>query len=316
MNLNQYKKLSGDASFRSFYRNEKSVIVYCKKEKKSNLLIYDAVNKILLKNKILAPKLLLENFNKNYIEIEDFGDLTVFKKFKKKNSNKIYYFKKILKLLKKIQKIKDRKTKTFLRTKYEINNYSKNKLINEANLFLEWYLPKYIKGNKKNILKKNFLVILKNLTKKLFYKKNVFVHRDFHVSNIMITKKGLGLIDNQDALFGNIAYDLASLIDDVRFKTSKKTKKLVFKEFLKLNKTLNEEKFINDFEILSVMRNLKIIGIFTRLSIRDGKNQYLKLIPYAWKLIETRILNNKKFNDLKILLDKNFNKKIRYYNEN
>ena len=84
MKLNQYKKLSGDASFRNFYRNKDSVIVYCKKEKKSNLLIYDAVNKILLKNKILAPKLLIENFNKNYIEIEDFGDLTVFKKFKKK----------------------------------------------------------------------------------------------------------------------------------------------------------------------------------------------------------------------------------------
>ena len=147
-------------------------------------------------------------------------------------------------------------------------------------------------------------------------KKNVFVHRDFHVSNIMITKRGLGLIDNQDAVFCNIAYDLASLIDDVRFKTTKKTKRLVFNEFLKLNKSLDEEKFKNDFEILSVMRNLKIIGIFTRLSIRDGKNKYLKLIPYAWKLIETRILNNKKFNDLKILLDKNFNKKIRYYNEN
>ena len=316
MNLNLYKKLSGDASFRSFYRNKESVIVYCKKEKKSNLLIYDAVNKILLKNKILAPKLLFENYNKNYIAIEDFGDLTVFEKFKKKKSNKIFYFKKILKLLKKIQKIKDRKIKTFLRNKYEICNYSSQKLINEANLFLEWYLPKYIKGNKKNIFKKKISIIFKNLTKKLIYKKNVFVHRDFHISNIMITKKGLGLIDNQDAVFGNIAYDLASLIDDVRFETNKKTKKIVFNEFLKLNKSLNKEKFKNDFEILSVMRNLKIIGIFTRLSIRDGKKKYLKLIPYAWKLIETRILNNKKFNDLKILLDKNFNKKIRYYYEN
>ena len=316
MKLKQNKKLSGDASFRSFYRTKESVLVYCKKQKRSNLLIYDAVNKILLKNKILVPKLISENYNKNYIEIQDFGNLTVFKKFKKKNTNKIYYFKKILRLLKKIQKIKVKKIKTFLRTEYEISNYSNNKLINEANLFLEWYLPKYIKGNKKIVLKKKILKIFKNLTEQLIYKKNVFVHRDFHVSNIMITKKGLALIDNQDAIFGNVAYDLASLIDDVRFKSNTKTKKFIFNEFLKMNKSLNKEKFINDFEILSVMRNLKIIGIFTRLSIRDGKNKYLKLIPYAWKLIETRILNNKKFNSLKILLDTNFNKKIRNYYAN
>ena len=84
MNLNKLKKISGDASFRVFYRNKNSVLVYCNKEKKSNLLIYDAVNKILIKNKVLAPRLLLENYKKNYIEIEDFGDLTVFKKLKKK----------------------------------------------------------------------------------------------------------------------------------------------------------------------------------------------------------------------------------------
>ena len=58
MNLNKLKKISGDASFRVFYRNKNSVLVYCNKEKKSNLLIYDAVNKILTKNKVLAPRLL------------------------------------------------------------------------------------------------------------------------------------------------------------------------------------------------------------------------------------------------------------------
>ena len=69
--------------------------------------------------------------------------------------------------------------------------------------------------------------------------------------------------------------------------------------------------FKNDFEILSVLRNLKIIGIFTRLSFRDNKHTYLKLISYAWKLIENRIKTNKNFNDLKLLLDKNFSKKMR-----
>ena len=127
----------------------------------------------------------------------------------------------------------------------------------------------------------------------------------------MIKNKKLCLIDNQDAVFGNIAYDLASLIDDVRLKTSLNLKKSIFEEYIKTNKRVNIVNFKNDFEILSVLRNIKIIGIFTRLSTRDKKNQYLKLIPYAWKLIEQRIENNKKFIELKNILDKYFSKKIR-----
>jgi len=62
---------------------------------------------------------------------------------------------------------------------------------------------------------------------------------------------------------------------------------------------------------LSVLRNLKIIGIFTRLAIRDKKKKYLKLIPHAWELIENRINNNIIFADLKNYLDDNFSTKIR-----
>ena len=69
--------------------------------------------------------------------------------------------------------------------------------------------------------------------------------------------------------------------------------------------------FKNDFEILSVLRNLKIIGIFTRLAIRDNKKKYLKMIPLAWELIETRINNNIIFYNLKKNLDNNFSTKCR-----
>ena len=65
-----------------------------------------------------------------------------------------------------------------------------------------------------------------------------------------------------------------------------------------------------------MLRNLKIIGIFTRLSIRDKKNKYLKLIPHAWKLIDLRISNNEKFNNLKKILDQNFKNKVRNIYEN
>ena len=76
LNFKELKEIKGDASFRKFYRNENnnSIVVYAKKEKVKNLLNYDAINKILNKNKILAPKLLNQNYENNYIEVEDFGN--------------------------------------------------------------------------------------------------------------------------------------------------------------------------------------------------------------------------------------------------
>ena len=128
----------------------------------------------------------------------------------------------------------------------------------------------------------------------------------------MKIKKQIGILDSQDALFGNKAYDLASLIDDVRLKTSSKLKNSIYDYYIYLNKKkINKNYFRNDFEILSVLRNLKIIGIFTRLAIRDKKKKYLKLIPYAWKLIENRINNNIIFANLKNYLDDNFSMKTR-----
>ena len=92
------KKMKSDASFRFFYRKnsnrKNSIIVYSNKEKEKNLLIYDAVNNLLIKNNILAPRLYNENYKKNFIEIEDFGNETLFKLLKKKGSNKIKIFNK------------------------------------------------------------------------------------------------------------------------------------------------------------------------------------------------------------------------------
>ena len=128
----------------------------------------------------------------------------------------------------------------------------------------------------------------------------------------MINKKKISIIDSQDAVYGNVAYDLASLIDDVRLKTSKNTKEMIYRSYFNLNKKkINKVKFKNDFEILSVLRNLKIIGIFTRLATRDKKKKYLRLIPYTWNFIELRLKNNIIFKDLKSCLDTNFPKKIR-----
>ena len=304
MNLKKFKKLSGDASFRQFYRTNNSVLVYCKIQKQSNLLNYDAVNKILIKNKILAPGLISQNYKKNFIEIEDFGNKNMLDKIKS-SKTKLNEYKKILKILYQIQKIKNFKTQNFLKKKFNLSNYSKAKILKESYLFLDWYLAANKLIIQKGHLKKNLKKIIDNLYLNLKIKQKVFVHRDFHVSNMMFYKNKIALIDSQDAVLGNPAYDLASLIDDVRIKTSNSFKSDILKAFLSKFKYKNESQFINDFEILSVLRNLKIIGIFTRLAKRDKKRKYLKLIPYAWKLIDNRIKNNSNFHDLKNFLQKN-----------
>jgi len=316
LDRSKLKKIKGDASSRSFYRkkldNKNSIIVYAAKEKEKNLLIYDAINNLLIKNKILAPKTYKENYKQNFIEIEDFGDNSVFNLLKKKGSNKINLYKKSIDLLNKIQKIKQNKTKTFQGKNYKIPIYDNNQLFNEAKLFSDWYAKKYVYKNKLSNFNIEMNKQIKFLLSKLKSKNDMLVHRDFHVSNLMKYKKQLATIDTQDALIGNRAYDLASLIDDVRFKSNKKFKDCIYNYYLKLNnKKINEVILLDDFEILSVLRNMKIIGIFTRLAMRDRKKKYLKLIPYAWKLIELRIKKNKIFNDLKILLDLNFSRKIR-----
>ena len=308
-----FKEIKGDASFRKFYRNTKknSIIVFANKEKIKNLLIYDSINKILIKNNIIAPKLLSQNYKKNYIEIQDLGNKTIYQKFSKNKKNQFPIFKKVINVLNKIQLVKDKKIKNFKNKLYKIKKYEDNILLDETRLFIYWYVPKKLNKKKINTFNSKFNKEIKLLILKLNFKNDTFVHRDFHISNLIINSKNqIGLIDNQDALIGNKAYDLASLIDDVRYKTSNTLKDKVYNYYLKTNKKIEDHKFKNDFDILSVLRNLKIIGIFMRLAERDKKRKYLKLIPYAWKMIDSRLSKNKDLANLKLLLASNFPKFI------
>ena len=312
LNFKGLKEIKGDASFRKFYRNKKnnSIVVHAKKEKIKNLLIYDAINKILIKNKILAPRLLSHNYKDHLIEVEDFGDNTLFNILKNKKINKETIFKKILKTLIKLQSIKDKHIVNFKNQKYKVKEYNSKILSNEAYLFSQWYASRKLNSYKMRNFEKKYKKEIKNLLLKLKFKNDTFVHRDFHISNLIYFKNNIAVIDSQDALIGNKAYDLASLVDDVRLKTSNEFKKKVLSYFLKKFKKDKTKKFINDFEILSVARNLKIIGIFMRLAARDNKKKYKKMIPYAWQMINYRMKNNIEFKNLKSLLKSNFPKFI------
>ena len=302
------KKISGDASFREFYRlkknNSSSIIVNAKKDKYKNLIVYAVVNNILNSHKINAPKLLSNHVKNNMIEISDLGEKSFYDHVVRKK-NKLLDYKLLINLLIKIQKIKTKPQYKLGKNKVKIMKYSLSNLHKESDLFFDWYLKYTMKKKNVSKIKKTLRAELNNIYKKLKFKNDTFVHRDFHVSNIMYYKKKLGVIDSQDALIGNPLYDVASLIDDVRIKLPPILQDKLFNYYYKSSKLKKEniQNLKNDFDILSVQRNLKILGIFVRLHKRDGKSNYLKYLPYTWSLINRR-LKNSVFNDFNILINK------------
>jgi len=223
----------------------------------------------------------------------------------KKNKNKIKSYKKLIELIIKIQKIKLNKKYTFQKKIIKFEEYSIDRLHKESDLFFDWYLRAIIEKKKLSKIKIKIKKELSKIYKKLYFKNTFFCHRDFHVSNIMVSGNKLGLIDSQDAIIGNPLYDVASIIDDVRVNISKKNQNTLFEYYVKISKFSKKDvlNLKNDFDILSVQRNLKILGIFVRLFKRDGKSDYLKYLPRTWKLLEMR-MKNIVFNDLKIIIKK------------
>ena len=299
------KKISGDASFREFYRLQKgkntSIIIQAKKEKFKNLITYTAVNKILEKYKIYAPKLITNHYEHSIIEITDLGQKSFYNSIIKKK-NKFKDYKDLIKIIIKLQNIKFQQNYRLGKFKINFQNHSIKNLHKESDLFFDWYLKYCFKSPSLKKIKNIFKKELTKIYKKLYFKNDTFVHRDFHASNIMVNKNKLGLIDSQDAIIGNPLYDVASLIDDVRIKLPSNLQEKLL-NFYYYNSKLKKEEYKNlknDFEILSVQRNLKILGIFVRLFKRDGKPNYLKYLPYTWNLIEKR-LKNPLFKNLNLL---------------
>ncbi len=278
------KKISGDASFREFYRLQKG---------KNTSIIVQA-----------KPKLIANHYEHNIIEITDLGQKSFYNSIIEKK-NKFKDYKDLIKIIIKLQNIKLQQNYRLGKFKINFQNYSIRNLHKESDLFFDWYLKYCFKSSKLKKIKDVIKNELTKIYKKLYFHNNTFVHRDFHASNIMINKNKLGLIDSQDAIIGNPLYDVASLIDDVRIKLPSNLQEKLFNFYYNKSKFKKEKykNLKNDFEILSVQRNLKILGIFVRLFKRDGKPNYLKYLPYTWSLIQRR-LKNPVFKNLNLLFNK------------
>ena len=170
--------------------------------------------------------------------------------------------------------------------------YNHATLFREVMLFVDWYLPwKNHKISLQQIQDYKFHWI--ELFDKLSKKNQVLVLRDYHADNLMVLNgkngfDGVGLLDFQDALIGSNAYDLLSLLEDARRDVDEKNKQKLFDYFIS-KANYNREDFLVDYEIISLQRNIKILGIFARLHLRDGKNQYIGFMPRVKGFVESRL---------------------------
>mgnify|MGYP003332398013 FL=1 len=310
------KEIKGDASFRKYFRiyqkNKSYILASAEKEKKSNILNYILINNFLSKRGISVPQVIDYNYKNGLALLQDLGDKTYLQLIRK-SKNKFSIYQSLIKYLIKLQRI-NFKTNIFRFKKYNFRILKK-----EIDLFFIWYLPHVLKLKNNSKIKKLRQLLL-SILKNNFIKNNYFVHRDFHVSNLMVNKEGsknkIGIIDSQDALIGSRAYDVLSLIDDVRIKTSPNLKQKLLNYYLllaKKEKNFDIKQFKKEFSILSVQRAIKIIGIFSRLFKRDKKSKYLKLIPYTWTILNKR-LEDPIFKEVRIIINQQI--KLRSKNVN
>ena len=310
------KEIKGDASFRKYfrisYKKNSYVLALAEKEKESNILNYVLINKFLRNKGINSPKVIDYNYKNGLALLEDFGDKTYLQLISK-SKNKFNIYKSLIKYLIKLQRIK------FKQNIFRFKKYNFKVLKREIDLFFIWYLPHVLKiKSNSQILKLRRLLL--SIFRNNFIKNNYFVHRDFHISNLMAYKSGsknkIGVIDSQDALIGSKAYDVVSIIDDVRIKTDFLLKQKLFNFYLSLakrEKNFNTNQFKKEFSILSVQRAMKIIGIFSRLFKRDKKSRYLKLIPYTWTILNKR-LEDPMFNEVRVIINKQIKPRLKNVN--
>jgi len=301
----QLKPASADASFRRYFRvikdNQSYILMDAPPKKESILPFLEAANR-LMDAQVNVPKIYAFDIELGLILMHDFGPLTYLDAINKDNATKLY--EEAANTLICIQKKIDNK---------KMQYYDENKFYKEMNLFVDWYLIKY-----KNIaLSKTEISTLdqffKLIAKRVSLQPQVFVHRDFHSRNLMFltdTKLNPGILDFQDALIGPITYDLVSLLKDAYVEwdeefvidQSVRYWQKAKKENLPIQNDFSE--FYEDFELMGVQRHLKILGIFSRLSIRDKKKQYLDDIPLVEKYLWNTIARYKELFPLRNILNR------------
>lgn len=271
---------AADADFRRYFRatfsDGNTIICMDAPPNKMNITPYLNVQKTF--SMLNVPKILAHDITQGFIALSDFGDIQYLKAMQYDDSIAVH---KAL-LLEAINEL------IILQKASQPNvlpEYSREILSREANLFTEWFIPKELNHTLTFAQKKLWQQTLDTLLPEIEQQPKVFVHRDYIVRNLMLTRERPGILDFQDALYGPITYDLVSLLRDAFIEWEEEfTLDLVIRYWEKARKAelpvhQNFDTFYRWYEFMGVQRHLKVAGIFTRLWHRDGKDKYRSEIP-------------------------------------
>ena len=185
-----------------------------------------------------------------------------------------------------------------------IADYDTALLHSEMSLFEDWYLNRHLNIQLTKKDKQSLQSVIHLLTDNALQQPQVFVHRDFHSRNLMVTEQANpGVIDFQDAVNGAITYDLVSLLKDCYIAWPRQ-RIIKWLNYFRINNSLtnhiDENTLIRWFDFMGMQRHLKILGIFCRLNYRDNKPNYLNDLPLTLAYV---IDTCQRYSELKPLAD-------------
>ncbi len=268
-------KLNADAGSRRYYRIEKQA---------KKLLVMDASDDVgsvpmmigiglrLKETKVRTPLIRSFELHKGFMLLDDVGSTHLF------DICSSAYYEKAIRTLVEMQKAPT----------IDLIAYDKGFLLEEMNLMLEWYLQQHLGKTLECVEGRNLIEVFSRIAKEVLAQpQEIFVHRDYHSKNLMIDSEDeIVIIDYQDARAGALTYDLASLLGDAYVALDKRERKRLIKLFKDLKGIeVDDETFMRWFDFTSLQRNIKILGIFSRLKIRDKKEAYMEHIPLVLQYI-------------------------------
>ena len=272
------KPASEDASFRTYHRlflKNKTFIVMDAPPEQENCKAFIKITKKLRACDVNVPIIHNVNIEQGFLLLSDLGNDLYLNKLNKSSIYELYSD--ALSTLVAIQ---------VLVNVGGVDEYDKSLLISEMNLFREWLIEKHLNIKLSDSQVKILTTLFDLLVNNALQQPKVFVHRDFHSRNLMVTKENNpGVIDYQDAVYGPISYDLVSILKDCYIKWPKEEIDKWVDFYLnklyeeKAQYRINRDEFVRWFDLMGVQRHLKASGIFARLSHRDGKHNFLEDIP-------------------------------------
>ena len=283
--------ISGDASFRKYYRIRVGGLSYIAVDappEHEDSYRFIRIANLFRDASVITPNVFFQNMEQGFMLLEDFGDQTFLNKLSILKKNSSY---------EEINHLYEVAIDSLIDIQFKVNgdqldHYDRELLYNEMTLFNTWFCESFLKLKPDEKSNKLISQAFTFLEKESIAQKQVPVHRDYHSRNLMVLgsqntvlSKKPGVIDFQDAVVGPYTYDLVSLLRDAYIKWDTETIYRWVDYYLEkckqanlLNKVSRDE-FVRQFDLMGLQRQLKVMGIFARLAIRDKKAGYLADIP-------------------------------------